>query len=301
MSTRLAVVTASIDYSRALPVLTGWYERAAQPIDLYVVHQAGWNRDWQKFYEGPTPLTVYTCKDILGVVHAFAIGVRRALHDGANIIACLHDDLEIEQDGWDEDVVRLFKACPRAGLCGFGGAKGLGSDDLYQVPYNPMQLARQNFGSNMRHAEVHGMRWEHAQPAACLDGFSQIGLREFWLGGERLSFQGASFGTEPYPSQGNLFEQMQAWGVTHHFYDGMLGCFAKRLGWQVWYLPITCHHHGGMTAVADPRYHAWANRYAQQTDRLEGIEEEGTGDQIFWLRSHRIGYEQFRDVLPIRT
>ena len=93
---------------------------------------------------------------------------------------------------------------------------------------------------------------------------------------------------------------MQRWGVIHHFYDGILGALAKRLDWQVWFIPVTCHHFGGRTAVGDPRYHEWANHYAQQTDRL-GIEEEGIGDQVFWLRSHRIGYNEFRDVLPIRT
>ena len=78
---------------------------------------------------------------------------------------------------------------------------------------------------------------------------------------------------------------------------------ARQLGYMVWLLPVACHHYGGMTAVADPRYHEWANRYAQQTDRMEGILEEGTGDQIFWLRSHRQVYELFKGtgVLPIRT
>lgn len=221
---------------------------------------------------------------ILGVVPAFALGVEKALEEGAEIIACFHDDLLMEQDGWDDTVVNLFKACPRAGLCGFGGAKGLGSDDLYKAPYDPMQLARQGFRSNMRHAEAHGIRSEVAEPVACLDGFSQIGRADFW--------RGCSVGTAPIEHQApntNLFTKLQCWGIIHHFYDGMLGAFAKRHGYLVWYLPVQCHHFGGQTAVGDARYTEWAQH------------QDPKGDGGFWERAHTLGYEQFRDVLPIRT
>lgn len=297
MSARIAIVTATVDGDRAQACLDSWRLNATQPLDVYAVVQGGMNREWECRVATKQGRTyVRESREILGVVPAFNLGVQRALEDGAPIIACLHDDLLIEQDGWDEDVSRLFKACPRAGLCGFGGAKGLGSDDLYQTPYQPMQLARQGFRSNMRDAEAHGIRSEVAEPVACLDGFSQIGLRDFWAGKRRDTAERRQDAFET-----PLLQQLQAGGVIHHFYDGMLGCFAKRLGYQVWYLPIKCHHFGGLTAVADPRYHEWANRYAQATDRLEGIAEEGTGDQVFWLRSHQIGYTHFRDVLPIRT
>jgi hypothetical protein len=232
----------------------------------------------------------YHTREILGVVPAFNVGVARALHDGAQIIACLHDDLLIEQDGWDETVVNLFKACPRAGLCGFGGARGLGSDDLYKTPYQPMQLARQGFRSNMRHAEAHGIRSEVAEPVACLDGFSQIGKREFWEGfTERTLRTGEGHQILLNGEETNLFAVMEAWGMIHHWYDGALGAFAKRLGYMVWYLPVACHHYGGRTAVADTRYTEWAK--TQVTD----------GDAGFWEAAHRIGYAEFRDVLPIRT
>jgi len=77
-------------------------------------------------------------------------------------------------------------------------------------------------------------------------------------------------------------------GVVHHGYDGMLGCIAKRYGWEVWYLPIRCNHLGGQTAVGDQSYQAWA-----KTQHI-------AGDQGFWMEAHKIWYANFKDVLPIR-
>ena len=62
-------------------------------------------------------------------------------------------------------------------------------------------------------------------------------------------------------------------GIRHHLYDGLLGCLAKRYGWETWFLPVHCHHLGGVTAVGDQGYQAWAKT---QTD--------GVGDQAFWAQ-----------------
>lgn len=283
---KLAVVTATVNWEQAEACVASWWTEARSGYTTYIVGQGQDTSDWSLIHPHPHyPAWGLHLPRVVGVVPAFAIGVQKALEDGQEIIACFHDDLLIEQSNWDVEVQRVFQTCPRAGLCGFGGGKGLGSDQLYRIPYNPMQLARQNFISNMRDAEAHGTRSKAAQPVACLDGFSQIGRRQFWEGW----FQD---GNERHPSitppgPWNLFRLMEYWGVIHHFYDGMLGCFAKRLGWQTWFVPVKCHHYGGRTAVADPQYAAWAATYG--------------GDSVFWQQAHRIGYDQFRDVLPIRT
>jgi hypothetical protein len=220
----------------------------------------------------------------LGVVPAFAIGVQAALDDGAEIIACFHDDLEILDPTWAEQVLAHFDTHPRCGLAGFGGALGLGSDDIYKTPYNPMQLARQGFRSNMRDAEAHGIRSTVAERVACLDGFSQIGRREFWQ-----AYTPDDDVLIIPRRQGNLFGRMQSWGIRHHWYDGALGAFATRLGWETWYLPVACHHFGGRTAVGDAGYAEWART------QVDG------GDAGFWEAAHKIGYSNFRDVLPLRV
>ncbi len=292
---RLAVVTATLDLARATECIASWYTHAAYhpALSIYVVMQGE-----QAFIRGSHPSIVLLQEpEILGVVPAFAKGVQVALDSGAEVIACFHDDLLIEEPDWAGQIAVMFERTP-IGLAGFGGATGLGDDDLYRTPYHPTQLARKDFVSNMRHAEAHGRRWPLATRVACLDGFSQIGRREFWEGRYRDPGVHSSFDELEQRAWGrapNLFAQMARWGVVHHFYDGMLGCFAARLGWETWLLPIACHHYGGRTAAGDPRYAAWAR--LQKT----GVTEGECGDAGFWMQAHQIGYEQFRDVLPLRV
>lgn len=203
-----------------------------------------------------------------GVVRAFLEGIKAAVDMGAEVVACLHDDLAISTMGWDAHVVRHFQVHPRCLLAGFGGAKGLGADDIYQVPYKPMQLARQRFMSNMRDAEAHGERTGKVQRVACLDGFSLIGRVSFML---------------------ESFERMYQFGMRHHFYDSLLGAYAAKAGGEAWLLPFACHHAGGLTAVGDAQYQTWARQVNEN------------GDQGFWEHSHRIGYEECRGVLPLRV
>lgn len=294
----IGIVTATLDADRADSCISSWQTTARGEYRLYVVRQAtGSQRDWYGPRAGGR-LYQYWTPEILGVVPAFALGVQKALEDGCEIVACFHDDLEIEGDGWNIWITRLFADNPQIGLCGFGGGTGLADADIYQTPYNPMQLARKDFVSNMRDAEAHGVRSLQPLRVACLDGFSQIGRREYWEGynapGAAESTVGLESDTTEHP--GNLFSEMAKWGIVHHCYDAALGCFAKRLGWETWMIPIACHHFGGRTAVGDSRYHQWAN-----AQRPDDAPESGSGDQVFWNEAHRIVYDQFRDILPIRV
>lgn len=228
----------------------------------------------------------------LGTVAAFKAGVDFALEKTeADVIACLHDDMEIQDPRWAEKVEKHFKETPASGLCGFGGALGLGSPDLYKIPYQPVQLARTNFRSNLVDAEVHGIRSLLSEQVACLDGFSQIGRREFWEG--MVASRAASGKYEDPPrlskSLDRPWDVLNDLGVHHHAYDGMLGCLAFRAGWEVWYLPVRCRHYGGQTAVGDSGYQDWAR-----------TQTEG-GDHGFWTQAHKIWYEEFKDCLPLRV
>ena len=105
-------------------------------------------------------------------------------------------------------------------------------------------------------------------PCVCFDGFSQVGTRDWFAG---------------------AWAWLLKSGVTHHFYDGMLGCLAARAGVQPGTLiPIRCHHYGGRTAVGSREYHAWA------------LQQRKGGDQDFRLEAHAVGYREFKDVLPLR-
>jgi len=276
---KLAVVTATVDPTRTSSFWKTWRENAGMYFQVVVV----WNN---REDEGPEAWRRETVADVLklqglvqpgdcvisqrgfgGVVSSFQQAVEyAALEMDADVVACLHDDVAIYERDWAAKVVKWFDARAQCLLLGFGGATGLGDPDIYKKLYAPHQLARRNFVSNMKDAEAHGKRVEHPTRVACLDGFSQVGRASFMRG---------------------AFKKLVEMGVRHHAYDAALGAFAKRAAGEAWMLPIYCHHHGGLTAVGDPRYQDWA-----KTQHPEG-------DEGFWKEAHEKVYEELRDVLPI--
>lgn len=277
-----AVVTATLDPRVAEACLLSWRAQANYQWPLYVV----WGNVSQWYGESANAAmekkarleaTRVICGPRLGhevhllnyngggSVPSMNVGVQQAAKDGAKVICCLHDDLLIEEAGWDQD---SYMGAQQERFAGFGGARGLGADGLYDRPYDPMSLARQHFLSNLRDAELHGFRSIRPQACVCFDGFSQIGTTDWFA-----------------PAWQTLVDL----GFRHHWYDGALGCLARRAGIPYGLMiPVKCHHFGGRTAVANPYYQRWAQ------------EQVPTGDQGFWDEAHRIGYEQFRAELPLR-
>ena len=270
---RLVVVTATTNFDRAKACIASWGEVSV----VVVVNGGSCNQQYT------SPRYKWLIHDeYLGTVPAFKVGVDFVLdRTQAEVVACLHDDLEIQDPRWAEKVLDRFDRQPAVGLLGFGGAIGLGDADIYQKPYQPVQLARIGFRSNLVDAEVHGMRSLLAERVACLDGFSQVGRREFWEGIHRPE-------TRPGREQ-RPWDVLTDLKLVHHIYDGALGLLAARYGWDTWYLPIRCRHYGGQTAVGDEGYQGWAKT------------QHPLGDQGFWEEGHRVVWEHFRDVLPLRV
>lgn len=197
----------------------------------------------------------------------------------ADTYAFMHDDVEIDHaynDAWwgdttlwEFEVLKSFANNPKVGMVGFGGALGLGTDDLYKRPYQLQQLARIDFISNMKEAELHGRRVTVPTQVSVLDGFCQIIRAEaYWdVGG---------------------WQSVLDLGIEFHMYDAAMACLMKEKGWEVWMLPVPCHHHGGRTSTT-PEYDAWL--------RSRGID----GDHEIHEKAHRIIYDRFRNVLPLRV
>lgn len=291
--TDFAVVTATTDLERARKCLDTWTEHAQFRWPLVIVVNGTGTRDLHTFHRNHGIEVIVSLPDYAGVVPAFAEGLNKALQfqTEASVIACLHDDVEITTPDWDTHVLQFFRSHPACGLAGFGGGRALGHPAIYKTDYDPMQLARGGFVSNMQDAEAHGERGTEAEQVACLDGFSQIGRRDFWQGRYSPTFDRAGniaqSAHDRYPD-GNLFTLMAKWGIVHHAYDAALGCMARRTGWETWMIPIACHHYGGVTAVGDTGYADWADKHTG-TDH---------GDHVFWRNAHAIVYEEFKDVLP---
>lgn len=268
----LALVTATVDPIRAETCFGSWTKTAIYHWPVYVVWSYLVPREEPANRQAIRSLVQHLTPDLHlipreggGVVPAFNLGVQAAFRDGAHAVLCLHDDVLIDEEGWDARLLHLQQRGAR--FAGFGGGTTLGAEDIYRTPYAPQQLTRGGFMSNMRSAEVHGVRTTLEQDAVVFDGFSQ-------------------YGTEDW------FPQAWAWlaasGIQHHAYDAALGCFARRAACMGHLLPIACEHLGGQTAVGSQEYNRWA------------LTQHPQGDQGFWEAAHQIVYEEFRDVLPIR-
>jgi hypothetical protein len=272
------VVTATANLAAAAPVIKTWQDRASFCWPLVVVLNGS---EDEGRIDGEEVIMVRS-RTFLGSVPAFRAGVDAAgTRPLVRMIACLHDDLEILEPGWDTLTINRF-ASHRVGLVGFSGATGLGSTDIYQREYQPMQLARQGFMSNLVNAEAHGQRSTVAQQVVCCDGFSLVGRASWWLRGQPGPDLPKAIKAVPRPW--TYFTQE---GVRHHAYDSWMGVLAFRAGWETWYQPIRCDHKGGRTAVGNPGYSEWA--------AAQG------GDGEFWAQAHKVLYRDGRGVLPLRV
>lgn len=276
----LVVVTATANLKAALPFLETWTTRASFDWTLVVVVNG--ETDQPEVRPSAGRVGIVRNAEFLGSVPAFLKGIRAAstIAPEAIVIAALHDDLEILEDGWDAKVMTAFTS-QKVGLAGFSGALGLGAQDIYRTPYSPHQLARQDFRSNLRDAELHGIRKTVPEQVACCDGFSLIGRAKWWWEG---------LGPAKNGTRGHVippWDYLTGLGVKHHAYDSWMGMLAARAGYETWYIPVACHHAGGRTAVANANYSAWAN--------LQG------GDGHFWNDAHRLCYEDGRGLLPLRV
>lgn len=203
MSKLLAVITATLLMERAQQAHANWqgHTPSCGPLAYCwrIVHGTG------------------------GLVAAYEVG---RLTTDAPLLAYLHDDVSISEDGWDERVVAEFSD-PTVGLVGFGGALGWGDPDIYKVRYRKEQLARSDYLSNVDDAETHGRRFEGACDVAVLDGFALVVRRE-------------------------LLERAGGWptkALNFHMYDEWLCLQAWKQGYRIRMVGIRSLHSGGQTST----------------------------------------------------
>lgn len=200
-----------------------------------------------------------------GAAHVCLDGllVARGESEKFDILAYIHDDVSIPEKGWYDRVEKEFDD-PAVGLVGFGGATRHGTPDLYKRPYKLTNLARFNYFSNQKDAEVHGTRFTGSMDVAVLDGFALIVRRD-------------------------VLDKAGGWPVDSpikfHSYDYWLACMARRHGYRIRMVGIDCEHHGGRTSTR-PEYADWLMR------------EFGKTDQQVHEESHRYIWDTCKDVLP---
>lgn len=252
--------------------------RCSEPHELIIVSNGSskeeeeqltaWLYDLRTYQGWRTKLIRYD--NPMGTTYAFNEG---ALRSQGHIIAMLHNDLEIKENNWDEKVIKFFTEPlytdgkmynnkEWAGVCGFVGAKRLGSEDIYVSAYWLAQMARFDVYSSQDDADLHGKKTDKPVKVAVLDGMALIVTRK-------------------------VFDEIHGFDLTyiHHMYDNDLCLKALEAKYINWVIPIEVHHRGGMTSCG-VEYGNWAMK-------------NFNGDVQIHRQSHEYFYEKWRGKLPM--
>jgi GT2 family glycosyltransferase len=157
----------------------------------------------------------------------------------------IHNDVYIYEDGWVEKLDRILREVPNVGVAGFFGAYGIGTSDIYRVPYDFRQLARTNPVSGMRCRVAHGQlrmqkEWDYV---AVLDGFSLIT-------NVKMLGKVGGFDYIKYP--------------IHHMYDQATSLESINAGYKNIVVDMDVDHHGGLTDVGEN----WAEPFGKTKDQV---------------------------------
>jgi GT2 family glycosyltransferase len=163
---------------------------------------------------------IVTNPENIGVVASMQQAITESKGD---VIAILHNDLYVLQEGWDSIVKYYFEQSPKLGLAGFLGAQGIHQNG-----------GRMNTVSNLLEAEIHGMRISEPMLVSHFDGMALIGRREMFekVGG---------------------FDQNY---IYHHFYDRDISLASHYAGYDNLLIPVFSHHRSGVTANR-AQYQTW--------------------------------------------
>lgn len=165
------------------------------------------------------------------------LGVRPALNQifseaVGEVIVYTHNDVEMYQKGWDNVVREAFLNHPKAGIVGAYGAKGIGTEDIYETLYMMQQLARRNCVSNARMDKtIHGFRnmKSRYENVAVFDGFFMAIKKELL-------------------DRTNGFSDILP---IHHSYDNLICIQSLQLDYENILISLDVTHVGGQTDVKE--------------------------------------------------
>jgi glycosyltransferase involved in cell wall biosynthesis len=197
------------------------------------------------------------------------VGVRGALNQiwkesTGDIICYTHNDVMFSHYAWDEQIRMALSLNDEIGILGCYGAKGIGADNIYQVPYEMSQLGRIGNVSNAQmDKSVHGFRnlTIGMENVAVFDGFFMAIKKELLDKTEGFS---------------DILPQ-------HHNYDNLICIQSLENGYENIAISLTFEHIGGQTDVKEN----WNSEFGKEKNEIHAA-------------AHPPLYEYCRGLLPIR-
>jgi hypothetical protein len=221
--------------------------------------------DPERSYGGIKPIYLINYNCYCSLIESYQ-RLHTASDPKCEFLVFAHDDVDILEPDWLEQVEAAFDQHPKVAVIGLGGAMQLGDRKLLDrhTPYSKGLLARFGYMSNSEEWQIHGQKLAKPQYAATIDGFF-IAVRRRFL--EALGGWGSMTGTN------------------FHNYDNALCIRAWRRGNKVMILPIKHHHYGG-SASTKQAYKDWCKRH-------DTTPEDEHDNAHVWM------WNKFRDYLPL--
>lgn len=211
----------------------------------------------------------------VGVYPAFPLGFSAT--DG-DVVLFIHSDLIIDENGYDDRIMREFEKSDRLGLVGFVGSneidfhggRGGGTTSNFQ--------GKAHYGitvdGNLKEwkgspARDHGIANAGFTNAAVVDGCAMAIRRSTW---EKLPFR------EDFPP--------------HHFYDRLISCQMQETGATVAVLGIACDHISGQTVSKEERYGDLASQWLEQ----QGLTGADNPDHVIYKEAEHMWLTEYRDI-----
>ncbi len=202
-----------------------------------------------------------------------------------HVVAYVHDDLFMREDGWNARIASTFANDDGVMLAGIVGAPGLGRDEIYRDPYEFWHLSRCiATWSNLANAEVHGERITDEREVVFVDGVAMF-------------------------VRGSLLEKVNGWAwwpeqFVHHTYDYGLSCMVRRHGGRVRVIPLAAFHGVSEVPWAEgmiiPEENGGGHSGTYGSPFYTDLADKLGGDTAVHRGGHRWVYDEFRDVLPLR-
>lgn len=252
--------TRAINVSLVIPFIDNWEiterclqkiaETTSQDTEIILIDNGSYSR-----YDEDALHILRNFKDVQYKINPENTGVLQTFKQGllqsrGKVVCFIHNDVLIQEDGWDEKVSAIFEAEQRLGLAGLFGAVGVGDNG------GRVRSMSKMLGVEWGKCECHDVAWQHhseyldgIHPATILDGVGMFFKREAL---EALV-------------NSDMFAE---WRAPHHFYDRIMPLKLIDKGWKVATIGIGFDHWSGATANSSEKYNHTA---------AEWIESQGIG------------------------
>lgn len=211
----------------------------------------------------PYPVSIVRNARNVGMIESLRQGMVLATSEH---VIYMHNDVFIQEKGFDTRIIRAFEDDEDLALLGFFGALGIGADGGRIYPFSNM--VGKEIGS---HGREHGSYMNKLCYSAVLDGLALI-------------FNKAAYDSVGLPCS-----------VYHHFYDKMIPLHYWLHGWKVATIGIAFDHGSGFTSNSSTTYRNDAALWLAENNIP--VVDNNT-DMSVYLHAESVMFNLYGDLFP---